>query len=493
MSSLRGTRSSVFLVYLGLWPTACLFGQIENSLSGFLHRYPQANLIHPAAVPQDDRARWYIGIPYASRNNLYFNNRFSIASVYEKVGEKNFLDLNRLYEGRLGNNNGTHLNMYAIGLFLSHRYDDRLYFSFHTKDNVELSAYYPGDLVTLALRGNSTFVGEQTELKNIVPHVLVNREIGLGAAYKINYQWSAGVILKYFRGLANVRPDPGLSLTLDVEPGTYVHNFEFKNVNIHAAGYGEEVPGLNYFLFNGNLGMGIDLGLRYQPIRPLNIYFSIRDLGFIRWRDNLRKLSIEDDKVSFEGIDLNKSLNFETSGLDSLESKFDVKSFDASDGQDLSYVGAIPQRYFLTGVYDYTRRDHFSASILIRHAPGYWQGTYSLSYLRNLGRRWGTSVSLVRYTQQIISMTTSVFYDYSYFHIYATGGDTFTAWNANWFRMLDITGGVHIVLGRRVKKEGRQKYPSGLPRIRKIRKTNIFGTPRCPPSSPRRRRPEDRY
>jgi hypothetical protein len=62
---------------------------------------------------------------------------------------------------------------------------------------------------------------------------------------------------------------------------------------------------LNRYLFNlRNPGFGVDLGVSYRPIDPLQLNASVLDLGFISWKDEVHHLTYK-GTYSFNGIELN--------------------------------------------------------------------------------------------------------------------------------------------------------------------------------------------
>jgi hypothetical protein len=70
-----------------------------------------------------------------------------------------------------------------------------------------------------------------------------------------------------------------------------------------------------YMLNTNNLGFGVDLGLEYRPIDPLQISLSLVDLGYIKWKDGVQQVDYKTEYAfiggEFNPFDLSEDYSFE--------------------------------------------------------------------------------------------------------------------------------------------------------------------------------------
>ncbi|MCY4418969.1 MAG: DUF5723 family protein [Cytophagales bacterium] len=473
----------------------------SNLLAGFLSQNPQSNLLHASAVPKEG---WFFitiptPLPPFLNGDLFYDNGIFISPLYREEEEQNILDVSALYD-RLSGGSGLDFGVGALLLHAAYRWEEeRMYFSFHVRDRLGFSFKYPENLLRVLWGGNRFLVEEPADFLDISPQILHYREVGFGASYEINYRWDVGVIVKYIQGFVHFETLPASSFLIGIDDNTFAHRFTTKDLGLHGT-----VPNISdpsYFFSNGNRGMALDLSGHYEVDEDLHVYLSARDIGFIRWKEGTYEVRVSDTEFVYNGVNFLDTSDL-LSTLDSLQQSFEVDfrlgsevsellnlGLDEEDDnvEEFSYTAWIPQRFFLTTVYDITDIDHLSGSVMVHHSSANWRGIYSLGYYRDLPFGLGVSTSLLKYPHQILSMTGAMFYNRGYWSVYLSAGDLFTFWTPLSVRNIDLSAGASFILGRSLKRtrsKKRSRTNSKIPDMRKHRYRNMFGKPECPPGNP---------
>lgn len=235
---------------------------------------------------------------------------------------------------------------------------------------------YPKTLVTLAARGNGSFVGQTVE---IAPQgALTNfHEFGVGLSLPIAPHILIGGKIKYLSGIGDLRTNPGASLLLT----TGTENFSLtldQDLTLNSSGI------LNFtdletfeasfspsrFRSNGrfasNHGVALDLGIFVQYDR-LQLQAAVQDLGAsIRWKEAVTALRFS-GQGRFDGVDVLTRLFQDSIRLDGAVDSLLATFQPAED--DTPYVGRLPATYLLGGSFALTDRLTAGALLLHRRPP----------------------------------------------------------------------------------------------------------------------------
>lgn len=205
-------------------------------------------------------------------------------------------------------------------------------FGFRIKDfgylhvNVSEHLYMDANVSTSLFELNNLNTLNPTTL-SLGTNISAYTDIALGYSHKINNQWSVGGKIKFLVGQANI--------------SAAINNLTFSSTqdSTHLDGRGEiyaaaplqwqnfpsdlskwDQMDLNSLLFAENadikqkisdilepsgLGVALDLGVTYKPIKNLQVTASVTDLGFIRWHRHAKaSLSVDTAYYGNNDIDL---------------------------------------------------------------------------------------------------------------------------------------------------------------------------------------------
>jgi Family of unknown function (DUF5723) len=317
-----------------------------------LHDIPQSNLLNPAV---QINCRWFVGIPGLSSTHVSYNNT---AFTYKDLTEGNTWNLENIEaQTHRVDLYGAELSLQALSL--GHRYKT-FQFTLSLNDRAHFYQTIPGDLVSLAVYGNGSFVGDQTNLNPVRSFGAYVREYTFTVSKLISPRLTAGARAKLLFGKAGVstgKTDIGLYTGENnfnlIAGGAYFMNISLPvsieqetNGNISEINF-TEIDFLQELLNRENPGMAIDLGLIYHYTDKLKLSVSILDLGLIRWKRNLNTISSEGTFV-YDGISLGTddiSTNFIGEMIDSLRN-----SLTTTLTQD-PYTSLQPTQIFLGGSY----------------------------------------------------------------------------------------------------------------------------------------------
>ncbi len=330
-------------------------GQQNHNLF-LLHQVPESNLLNPA-VPVS--CKWYIGLPVISSIHAnYANNSFSVKQIFKK-NEDNYYDADlKALENRIHRRNfiGTeaHIQLAALG----YRRDDYSFmFTLTEKNNIPV--IYPGELILLALGGNSQFEGEKAGLKGLGIYFNHYREYALSVSKYTGNGVYLGARAKLLFGKLNLSPR-NTDISLFTDPVGFTLNFDGQllvrsslpvlidtaNGTLNDIAYNEDITPLQLAMNRKNPGFGLDLGIIYPLDDKVELSASVIDLGFIRWRSNLN--TIEGNGNFYYDGPLGDSTGSQNNLMRAFSDSLDVKA------SSQKYTSFLPTRLIAGGTYQFS-------------------------------------------------------------------------------------------------------------------------------------------
>jgi hypothetical protein len=343
----------------------------QSNTMYYLRGVPQSYQLNPATQPQ---CRFFIGIPVL--NSIYFetyNSSFNITDVIWKDPESNLVihpfhpnaNLDQFLD-RFGENNEYSfdfaLSPVSFGFGIK-----EMYFTFDITTKLDQGFNYPGDFLTLLIRGNRD--GATYNFDALGFHSIGYIEYALGISRTFSDLLQVGIRPKLLTGFMNISStDNDVSLYTDHE----IWQLDSRlNLQICAPGFIIPVDEDGVFDPSGeikfdstlstfsdfrklalkNKGFGVDLGAHYKPIEGLTLSASLIDLGFIRWKKYIHTATLE-GSLTWEGIEY--EIGEDTSQfldylLDTIKSNFNVS------GSDDPFSTGLNPKLFLGGTYALTR------------------------------------------------------------------------------------------------------------------------------------------
>lgn len=297
-------------------------GSAQNSQVMYYMRIPQNHFNNPAFKPANS---FYIGLPVLTNINAGIKNNFlKLTDLFAKSDTisswppPNF-DLNKL-AGTLKENNSISAaaNIQLLGLSFMIGQDLNIFID--VIDRIEAQTVFPKDIMKLYITGYDQFLNRTISLSGLNFRAQYFREYGLGFSKNLTEKLRVGAKVKLLSGIASISLDNRvLSLkvnsinfsqeinadaTLDISGKNKMHAIFYDN-NIFkypsdSAKSSANIKGfINDYIFIplSNTGVGFDFGAVFNVNKMISISASVTDLGFIKWKDNLKSYKANDTFV----------------------------------------------------------------------------------------------------------------------------------------------------------------------------------------------------
>lgn len=480
----------------------------QDNLLYNMHRIPQSIQMNPAIQPA---CKVYVGLPGVK---AHFNHSGpAFRDVFQVSGDSLLHPFHPDYSGNFYKklHKRNYINTeYQADLFSLGFGGDGKYMSFNIAVKGQTFFRYPENLFSIT-EGNLNYDHNHptggTDYKTLeLGFGMMSMqwaEIGFGYSQEINHKLTVGGRFKYLKGMAiaDVRSaQVALSAReTDDMPSELVVNTDFRirtsplpydlpadengyidfdtltsdDYDVIPENFGEDFS--SDFMFNGNFGLGVDLGAIYKFNEQLSVSASVVDLGFLRWKGYPREFESKGEYV-FPGVEIgydqeNEEIaivdhyntgdeDFWTTQLgDTIKSSFQLKpESDAAFSKSLTtkvFLGATyrlnKNLYFnaLSKIWFYDRRPHpsftLSSNVDFLNA---W--TFSLAYsmmhrsYNNIGMGFGMRLGPLHtyflFEKLMLPNSTLVF----------DGGESSMPFNDN-IKFFNVRFGINILVGCRQK------------------------------------------
>ena len=338
------------------------YSQHSNTLYHLKGIVPQNYLMNPAHQPEcgvhvgmpglapvDVR----MGIPFSLNDVMYYDAELDSTVTYLHPNANK-----DIFMSRIRKNNYLHAEMSTGIASWGFRIED-MYFSFDIRQKGYFNANLPGDFLKFMLELNED--GEEFNFSNFDFSSRVYNEYSMGASKKFFNNLTLGIRGKLLFGIADISLKNS-QINLHTDKDLWTVNTDFTlNANIPFADIPLNKDG-NFALDSiefeddlavadvigpglfSNFGMGMDLGIAYEPVERLNLSASIVDLGFISWKNNTYNIS-QNTSFEFDGVSIDSigSEQFSEYLVDSLKNNFELL-----ESRDV-YHTFIPTKVYLGG------------------------------------------------------------------------------------------------------------------------------------------------
>ncbi|RMG60438.1 MAG: hypothetical protein D6722_20925 [Bacteroidetes bacterium] len=213
---------------------------------------------------------------------------------------------------------------------------------------------YPRDLVALGWEGNAAHLDETLSL-GPTGYARAWSEIYLGGAIRVTKKIQIGARAKYLVGLADAtftRHD----LTLYTNPEIYQLEARADYV-LHTSvlNLGQDLSSPDFVfepqVFGPNRGWAVDLGLRVQPIKQLELAASLTDLGFIDWNAQSQRYEAT-GTLAFAGLDAAQLLDEDSLSMDFIDELADslLQGMELRSSPDM-YRTYLPAKAYVSATF----------------------------------------------------------------------------------------------------------------------------------------------
>lgn len=285
------------------------YGQNQQILFGF-DQLPQTLMLNPGAEVDYDK---HFGVPFLS--NIYMqagatNKRITYNNIYAGTNGNSEI-LRNIDKQNLSNSDYFLLNQQIEFLNAGFRLKNpNYYLSFGMYQKTEGYASYPKELVNLFYNGDYTEngvvrLGEKSNFDNINFTGELLGVFHVGISKKVNEKLNIGARFKILSGSLNINSVNNKGhyiLKNDALIHNYNHAFNQMNITMNSSGLinesGNSVLGTSseivggLFFLNGNMGLGLDIGMTYHASKNIIITGSLLDLDYINYSNKITTYKI---------------------------------------------------------------------------------------------------------------------------------------------------------------------------------------------------------
>jgi hypothetical protein len=336
--------NKIFLTFLLI--TTFLFAKSQSLTLYNMEMIGQSTQINPSLMPAN---KMYIGIPMLSSTSFLFTNSgftwrdlhrvrrddsisIEIEHAISKLAEKNFISL------------AIRSNIVETGFHVK-----KTYFTFNILERVNFNMTFPKELFELAYKGNGAFIGQEIDLKRMAFDATHYREYAIGFARELSKKVTVGGKAKYLYGMENFS-SAKTDLTFYTAPDDY--QLELSSdyvVNTSSGANSEGGESGNYLFGLKNSGLGADVSVTYKYNESWKFNASIIDMGYIKWKSNVKNYTTASGKYTFNGIDLNQFMSDSSSSFDNVMDSIS-ESFQPKETED-AFTTTLTPHYYLNAAY----------------------------------------------------------------------------------------------------------------------------------------------
>jgi hypothetical protein len=266
------------------------------------------------------------------------------------------------------------------------------YVTINLTDRFDFRFMYPKDLFAIVKDGNAQYIGKSAVFSDLRLNSSYYRELGFGITKPVNSKFEYGYRIKMLFGIANVHTTKSKTVLKIGRDQVEGNEFNLQSDIVLNTSYPQDPFESRNNLYQAltgikNLGMGVDIGAKYNINKRLNVSLSANNIGFIRWSQNVTNQRLKGN-VNFKGIEFkdispsdSSKLNLNTL-LDSLSEKFVFDSTHKAYFQSLvasTYLNFSYHVFRNTQINallyaDYFRKISPAVSLLIYQGLARWFG-----------------------------------------------------------------------------------------------------------------------
>ncbi len=359
------------LIYKIIFSLALLLGaglqtwaQAQNSLY-FMNGVPQSNRVNPARNPD---CGFYIGIPILSTLSTQISSN---PLVYEDVIYRHPTEDSLItFLHPLGNQEAFLDKLKPLNVLLAEMRTSFIsigfgtgagFFSLDLTTRAQATLYFPKGLARLVLEGADE--GGVYNMDGTGTDFAGFDEIAVGWSRAIGSKWKIGVRGKALFGFGNlsvsrsdlevrtseeawnIQADMEFNASLPFAEVVYDEDGNIEDIIIEDELSSMRPSALFKQAFNAkNFGLAVDLGVDYRPTDRWLLSASVLDFGYIRWTDEVHKVSFKTD-YDYMGLEVNPfDFTGDLSFGDYVDSSFSAMADSLADGLEFTPGGIYNSR-----------------------------------------------------------------------------------------------------------------------------------------------------
>lgn len=358
----------------------------QNLIMYQMGSLPHRQMLNPAFMPEQ---KFSFGIPFLSSLQFgYYSTGFKYADLIRHSDDDSlYMDFENVLT-KLHDKNAIGVSFETQLLAAQYKFGKN-YFSFGMNEKLNLDFRFNKILIDFILHGNGAFLGEEIH-PSFGLYMNHYREFSFAYGRQFTEKLSLGSRFKYISGLQNIQ-----TKAADFTLNTNSETFEITstpNLQLNTSGFGESISqtmSFKDFFFNKpNRGYALDLGAVYKVNDKFSLSFSLLDLGFINWKNDVTNYSNADaGNFTYNGIDLNIYIQDSTdidqsfqNFLDSLTGTLNV------DTLHRAYKTNLPAQLYLNADFKITKNNRASFLIYNRFYDKTIHPAVALSFTQKAGK-----------------------------------------------------------------------------------------------------------
>jgi Family of unknown function (DUF5723) len=326
---------------------------------------PQSLLTNPGT---EIDYKWHMGIPALSGISL--NVGTSAFSAYDLFA-KSSIDFNTKLRTVLSNSSSKdalmlneQLEIIQGGYIVGDSINNKAYVSFGLYQEFDLLTYFPKDIVILALDGNKDHIGKSFDFSHVNLKAELISVYHVGYQKKMNEKLTLGGRFKLYNSNFNIKStnNKGYLYTIPGTKAVYEQSI-YTDLEVNTSGiaqyFGDDSnpktevdPNkiVQKTFVGGSVGLGIDAGFTYTPLKRIQITASVIDLGFINQNDKVKNYVIK-GSYQYDGV------NPDFEAASTFENVFEkIKEKIAVVENDKSYITWRPTKINASLQYSFGQR-----------------------------------------------------------------------------------------------------------------------------------------
>jgi Family of unknown function (DUF5723) len=462
-----------------------LFSSINAQTSNvaYFMNLPQSNFLNPAL---ETPTRFYIGLPVLTGVSAGLDNNFLTLKDIFTPGLKadsifSFQNPNfslKNLASKLNRNNTisaqADVQLLGIGFPVGKNFS----VSIDVSDRFTSKVLFPRSLLDLYLAGGSDLIGQTIDISNMNVKGQFFRSYGAGFSGEIIPNLRIGARLNLLSGIGSLSFDDQ-SFTLKVNND--LSQTVTANATMETSGNEElsklsSASGIGGFLHDymgiplKNPGFSIDFGGEYKFGKMASVSFSVRDLGFIKWKSDLQAwnangtftlpgITLQD--VQNQTFSIDKMFN---SLVDSVKSGFkpvtSPSPFTTYLPTDITLGASFsPLKFISFGVLSVSKiyAGSTSESVMVSantHLGQVFSASVAYSMENNSYNNLGVGLSVTAGVAQIYLIADKIPMQWDKVYISKSGSTDYTGIPLpNNFNTVNFQFGVNIIFGKRVTQK----------------------------------------
>jgi hypothetical protein len=413
----------------------------------------QSTQVNPSLMPGN---QMYIGVPALSSVSFLFTNSgftwrdihkvraddsvsIDVENAINELSTKNFISL------------AFRMNILEAGFKVK-----KTYLTFNVSEKANMNLTFPKELFELLLNGNAGFIGREVDLSTVSFDMTHYREYAVGFARQVSKKVTLGARVKYLYGMENVSSAKN-NFRFYTAPDDYQLELSSEYV-INTSMQGNDPNGSsgNYMTGLKNTGFGGDISATYQMNEKWKLNASIIDMGFIRWKSNVKNLTTAPGNYSFDGIDIAEFMSDSSSMDNVVDSMSDA--FTPQETFD-PYTTKIPTHFYINTSYRIDEKTNAAALLHAQSFHGTVQPSFTASINRRLTDHFTASLSYSMINQHFDNVGAGIVVHMGAIQFYMISDNWIGTFNPLSNHTTHLNFGFNLVYGR-PKKKAPSKVPS---------------------------------